>query len=247
MKTLKGMIEGAGLSRIYKHTQEKWCGTISAFRAYREGWSELSPDEKLDKGNMKDYKISYAENMKRHKLLGGLLQNKGINIISVDGVYEEAGTGKKQKESSYFCFADFDFGKVLVELGDKFEQDSITFAEPGGNFKLISSHDHYDGDKIVRKGELITTFNSGKNFGKDISEFYSTIRGRPFSWGGWDVNNAGKIMYASENKRVQSLSYMNIAGKMARQGTLHNVIAKVSSKANTIDELITLAKRSDII
>lgn len=69
MAVIKGMIQSAGLSRIYQHTQKRYCGTISAFRMYRQEFVEMS-DKNKDRVDSTQYLIPYKENMKRHRMLG---------------------------------------------------------------------------------------------------------------------------------------------------------------------------------
>lgn len=155
MAVLKGMVQSAGLSRIYQHTQEQYCGTISAFRVYHQEFVEMS-DKNKDRVDSTQYLIPYKENMKRHRMLGGILRAKGINTIEIEGVYKEAYMPKHEIEISYFCFADGDYIRdVLIELGDQFEQDSITYAEPKGTFELIVGHTHYEGGKLLKTGQAI--------------------------------------------------------------------------------------------
>lgn len=147
-------IEAAGLSRIYQYTQEHDTGTISAFRP----------------------EYSRQENLTRSSILAGLLRKEGYTTIQVQGIYqyEDGSTGK---ESSFFVVDRHDRGnlfKSLLELGSKFEQESISYADRGQDFALYATNSQY------KLGTKIAIFR-GKKFGeKGVS--YSTIRGRPFAW-----------------------------------------------------------------
>lgn len=149
-------IEAAGLSHIYKYTQEHDTGTISAFRL--------------------DY--SRKENLTRSSILGGLLRKRGYTTIQVQGIYQYGDNGSIGKESSFFVVDRYDNGKLLktlLELGVKFEQESISYADREQDFALYATN--AEGYRI---GEKIATFK-GKKFGQ-TGVSYSAIRGRPFLW-----------------------------------------------------------------
>ncbi len=69
-------IQSAGLSKIYKHTQNYQCGSISAFRQYRDGWENESEIMRKNPKVIKEYKIPYNENKDRHKMLDFDTNNK---------------------------------------------------------------------------------------------------------------------------------------------------------------------------
>lgn len=243
MAVLKGYIKSAGLSRIYQHIQENYCGTISAFRQYREGWESV-PD-KADPQAIKDYKIPHAENMKRHKLLGALLRKSGINTIQIDGVYKESSSGKTAKESSYFCFAPFNFKKELIGLGDTFEQDTITYAELGGNFELIISHDHIGSDgKMQYKGDVVAEFDLGASYGKDDGEAYSLIRGRPFAWAGWKTTSIQSSQIADKDPYRQYISSLYPTERFSKEAGIKSIVASISTKKGQMNKLLANAEKS---
>lgn len=147
-------IEAAGLSHIYKYTQEHDTGTISAFRP----------------------EYSRQENLTRSSILAGLLRKRGYTTIQVQGIYQYE-YGSTGKESSFFVVDRHDSGKLfksLLELGSKFEQESISYADMGQDFALYATNSQY------KLGTKMATFK-GKKFGEN-GVSYSTIRGRPFAW-----------------------------------------------------------------
>lgn len=151
-------IEAAGLSHIYKYTQEHDTGTISAFRP----------------------EFSRGENLTRSSILGGLLRKRGYTTIQVQGIYqyEDGDDELVGKESSFFVVDKHNNGrllKTLIELGVKFEQESISYADKGQDFALYATN-----SKEYRTGEKMATFK-GKKFGQ-AGVSYSAIRGRPFAW-----------------------------------------------------------------
>ena len=154
------MINESGLSRLWKKYQECDSGTISAFRGER----------------------TRKENMENSGKLSAALVGAGYSVTSVDGVYiENYGTSdaKKVKEKSFIVFDYKKKGtlkKDLMKLGEKFDQDSITFnsVEDGvyaliGTSKRDNSYPGYH--KEVKLGKPM--------FGKN-GEFFSTVKGRPF-------------------------------------------------------------------
>lgn len=150
----------SGLSRLWKKYHECDSGTISAFRGER----------------------SKKENMEMSKKLSAALIGAGYSVTSVDGVYIEnynTPDAKKVKEKSFIVFDYKKSGnlkKDLMKLGEKFDQDSITFnSVEDGVYSLIgtSKRDNsYPGyKKEVKLGKPM--------FGKN-GEFFSTVNGRPF-------------------------------------------------------------------
>ena len=121
-------IEAAGLSRILQHSKDCQRGTISAF----------CPN------------YSAKENMNRHRILGQLLHNKGYNKCQIQGVFDEGNGTQPVTEISYFVRDTINKGTILkdlVELGDKLEQHSITFAEANSDYRLIAANPKSSGAK----------------------------------------------------------------------------------------------------
>lgn len=166
VKKYKSLNESS-LSRIGSHARKHDSGTISASR-YGS-----------DCGNGEKY--SKSENAKRNSKLKSLLLAKGYGVTRVQGTYiENFGTpnARPVKETAYIVVDIKDDGnlyKDLKKFGTHFEQDSITFSQPNGNYWLISTNtcpQGYPGHgKKIKLGKPF--------FGKD-GEFYSSINGRPF-------------------------------------------------------------------
>ena len=148
--------EHSSLSRLYKHNQEHQTGTISAFRL----------------GN------KLKRNLALNKRLKLDLLAKGYGVTNVLGKGQEEG--EVVDEVSFFV-VDLedkkDLKKVLISLGTKYNQDSITFSEPKGQYILISTNTLSEGTGGGRIGVEIKL--GRPNFGHE-GEFYSTVRGRPF-------------------------------------------------------------------
>jgi len=156
----KEILVESSLSRLYQKYKDYDSGTISAFRG------------EFDKN----------ENMKRHRELRQLLVAGGYSVTEIDGTYiENYGTSdaKKVKEKSMIVFdhkGKGDLLKVLKKLGEKYDQDSITFSSvKEGKYYLVgtskrdNSYPGYGVKNVLGK----------PMFGKD-GMFCSEIKGRPF-------------------------------------------------------------------
>lgn len=160
----------SSLSRIYKHWQEHEVGTISAFR-YAPECGDGTPYTK-------------QENKGRNAKLKAKLLSLGYGVTPINGVYiENYGTDKARpvREESFLVVDLQDKGtlkKDLIKLGELYEQDSITWSKPGGDYYLISTNTCPNG--YPGNGKVGVSVKLGKPmFGED-GEFHSTIRNRPF-------------------------------------------------------------------
>ena len=166
----KAILKESSLSRIWGHVTKHESGTISAFRYASEC------------GNGTPY--TKSQNMQRNSELKSKLLSMGYGVTRIDGVYIEnykTPAAKKVKEESFIVVDIKDGGglkKDLIKLGTYFDQDSVTFSKPSGEYYLISTNkcpDGYPGNGIIGK-----EIKLGKPFfGKD-GEFFSSVNGRPF-------------------------------------------------------------------
>lgn len=170
MKTFKSYINESSLSRVFKFWKEYETGTISAFRSARDcnDGARFTKRENLD-------------NSAKLKML--LLANK-YGVTKIAGVYiENYGTDKEipVDEDAYLVVNlpnDPNFKKKMIMLGNKFEQDSITYSKPGGDYYIISTNTCKNGHP--GKGKIGLEMKLGDPmFGRD-GEFHSRIRNRPF-------------------------------------------------------------------
>lgn len=241
-------VQSAGLSRIWQHIQNCQCGSISAFRQYRNGWEHINKAMQKNPKVVKEYKIPYNENVKRHKILGGLLLKCGINTIEIVGNYAEVNSGKVAKELSYFCFVDsqqFTLKECLIDLGDRFEQDSITYAQKGQNFKLIASHTHRDDDGITwHKGDVMVEFNKGKLFGKTDGKIYSLIRGRPFQWAGWKPTKIQACLRADDDLYRIYISSLYPTERFNKEMFFDRLLSTISTKKGVMEKILANADKS---
>jgi len=160
----------SGLARLSKHMEEHDCGTITAFRS-KEGCA--GPDDK---------QYSRSDNQKRNKQLYANLQMMGYGVTAVHGAYiENYGTSnaKEVRENVYFVVDIKDGGKLredLINLGGKYEQDSILFIPKGGEGSiLIGTNDCKDSYPGLGKEIKFNDRKMGKG-----GEFMTKISGRPF-------------------------------------------------------------------
>ncbi len=160
----------SSLSRVWKQTQKHESGTISAYRSAKE----CGEGERYTK----------VENKKRNDILASKLKSMGYGITKVKGIYiENYGSDNETpvKEESFLVIDLDDKGilkRDLIKLGEMFEQDSITFSKPSGEYYLISTNRCPNG--YPGFGRIGVEEKLGKSmFGKK-GEFYSRVNGRPF-------------------------------------------------------------------
>lgn len=170
MERYKSIYKESSLSRVWQHVTQHDSGTISGYRYAR------------DCGTGQVY--TTKEKKDRNAILKSKLLAKGYGVTSIDGVYiENYGTNNEiqVKEESFIVVDLKDKGtlkKDLIELGEEFEQDSITYSKPSGEYYLISSNTCSSG--YPGKGKIGVEIKLGKPFfGKD-GEFHSKINNRPF-------------------------------------------------------------------
>jgi len=195
-------IKESSLSRIWKHVTKHDSGTISAFRYAPEC------------GNGTPY--TKSENMKKSSMLKSKLLSMGYGVTKVDGTYIEnygKPTAKRVKEVSYLV-VDLKNGgslkKDLIKLGSYFNQDSITYSKPNGDYYIISTNKCTDG--YPGNGSIGVTNKLGKPlFGKK-GEFYSTVNGRPFVFESVNENfstlteySVGEIYSFTQNAKLVNI------------------------------------------
>lgn len=185
-------IEESSLSRVWKQVTEHDSGTISAFRSAR------------DCGNGEKY--SKNENMKRSTVLKSKLLSMGYGVTRIDGVYIENYGKPNQipvKEVSFLVVDIKNSGnlkKDLIKLGTYFEQDSITYSKPNGDYYIISSNKCPDG--YPGNGKIGLEKKLGKPFFSKSGEFHSRVNGRPFVFE--NINKNLKVLTDYSVNEIQS-------------------------------------------
>ena len=154
------LVESSSLSRLYEKMLRADCGTISAFR-----------------GN-----YTRKENQVRTQQLKALLANPKLDITVVDGVCLENYKMSNERESREITFfvtkalpdSDIDIKKILVEAGEKFDQDFILFIPKKGDFAEVigtNTTGWPDFHKIVKMDK--------RKFGQG-NQFMTKVSNRPF-------------------------------------------------------------------
>lgn len=154
----------SSLSRIRQHYKEHDTGTISACR-----------------GN-----LSKSENVKNTKALRDDLIKMGFGATPIKGEYVENKNLENEfhaKENSFFVVDLKDthkLKKALMELGEKYDQDSVTFSDvKKGKYVLIGT----------TKRDIQPAYHKEITLGQpkmgEDDECYSSVKNRAFAfkWG----------------------------------------------------------------
>lgn len=165
MKNFKEFLSESSLSRLQRGVSAHSAGALTAFRG----------------------EFTREENRARNKQLLAALLAKGFSVTSVKGSYIENFGHKTQKEvgeESFFVINrkhDGDDGgeleKVLIQLGKRFDQDSILTIR-GGEGTLVGTSDR---DNAFPGMGVRHKVGSAK-FGKAAGEFFSRVKGRQFAF-----------------------------------------------------------------
>lgn len=191
-------IDESSLSRIYRQTLKHDAGTITAFRSARD-CNDGKPFTK-------------TENKNRNAKLKAKLLSLGYGVTAIDGTYIEnykTNDEREVKEDSYMVIDLKDSGNLkrdLIKLGQKYEQDSITFQDhKEGKYFLISSNSCPNG--YPGSGKVGVKIKLGKTlFGKS-GEFHSKVNGRPFVF----ENIKSPIRQLNEYYPTEIRSILNLA------------------------------------
>jgi hypothetical protein len=164
-------LQEKGISRISKHISEHDYGFLTSFRGYRD----------CGKGT----KYTTKENLQRNKSLLAKLLAGGFRVTKIRGSYIEgfgsSSAQKPQKENTFFVVDMENKGtlkKMLLKLGEEFEQDSILFGKAGENNTILIGTNHCPNNQIKYHEEIPL----GKLKGNEAT-FMSRTGSRPFSFG----------------------------------------------------------------
>lgn len=159
-------IKESSLSRLYRGIEQHAVGALTAFRG----------DD------------TTRDNKDKNKVLLAALLSKGYSVTKVKGSYIENKGSPDEKEvgeNSFFVInraVDGDDGgqleKDLIELGKKFDQDSIFSKQYGKKAMLIGTSDREN--SFPGLGQTLEFDKS--RFGDTDGEFFSRIKGRKFSF-----------------------------------------------------------------
>lgn len=153
-------IDESSLSRVSAMMSTHDAGIMTAWRV----------GEDCGKGKP----ITRSENESRNRELLATLKSRGYGVTTVRGTWAPP-TGKISKEDSYIIIDLKDSGKLerdIVNLGIKYEQDSVIFKPKGERAVLITTNscDGRIGDRSVA---------GNPKFGYD-GEFRTQVGGRNF-------------------------------------------------------------------
>lgn len=173
-------------------------GTISAFRYAREcGEGEV---------------YTRAENKKRSAILKAKILRMGYGVTPIKGTYIENYKSDNEIEVNEdgYLVVDLDdkdnLRYDLIDLGRKFEQDSITYSRANGEYYIIGTNKcpySYPGWGIVSR--------LGSTIYGEKGKFHSKVKGRPFVF-----KKAGKLIESirkfsiSEIRSIHHLSEQEI-------------------------------------
>lgn len=157
-------ISESSLSRLHSKMQEYSCGAITAYRG----------------------EFTKRENQQRNRSLLASLMAKGYSVTAVRGSYIENYGSEDAREVSEHTFwvcskeQGDDGGQLerdLIELGHKFDQDSILAKPYGEKASLVGTSDRENA--FPKKGERFTvgSFKGGK-----AAEFMSRVNDREFTF-----------------------------------------------------------------
>ena len=169
------------LSRIMQHIQENGCMIISAERSERSEEENIRKTQELE-NDIRSYNLGYRPS------LGGFIENKGTDE-------ERAVSGELSFiVAKPLSMGDAEFLKIAVELGKKYDQESVTVAlkslNNGRPSWVNTSTDPYDIDmdfdgvrqtrtegedkdeyftKTKRQGKSFTLYNTSDSIKRDIN------------------------------------------------------------------------------
>jgi len=160
-------INESSLSRVQKAWMEFDTGTITAFRSYHD----------CGNGDI----ITKKENLDRNSILKSKLLKRGYGITKIKGSWLENNLIERG-EISFFVVDIKNTGSLkndLIELGDLFEQDAITFSKKLDDYYAISTNkckESWPGFGVIGKESKL-----GKpKFGKTGINGFSRVGNRAF-------------------------------------------------------------------
>lgn len=166
---------------------------ISAWRAHHYEYNGELSESSLP-GKETDQPASHNENQKRSKILESLLKKEGLQFNKCEGGYREESSksenGREEHvtEKSYAVvnnkYNDEDFINLMIQLGTKFDQDSILITQPTneGNDRKIANvtGDYYiTNPKVGTVGSVDMHFDSIEP--SAVSDYFTRVFGKSFT------------------------------------------------------------------
>jgi hypothetical protein len=156
----------ASLSRLWKHTQERNIGMVTAFRG----------------------RYTKGENLKRNSQLRNDIRAAGFGFYTVEGHYIEGYGSEKSKdvkEQTFLVIGDKgdDKGRLkgfLKKAGGKYNQDSVFYKSFNDKAMLIGTQSKDEEGHAVEFPGLNVEFSVGTFNPMKMGQFYSKMKGKPF-------------------------------------------------------------------
>ena len=145
-------------------------------------------------------------------VLKSKLMSMGYGVTAIKGTYIEnygSSNAREVSEESFLVVDLKDKGtlkKDLIKLGEMFEQDSITYSLPSGEYYLISTNKCPDG--YPGNGRIGVEVKLGKPLFGEKGEFHSKVNGRPFVFEGAYFDRVVTLLdhYPTEIRGIKALN-----------------------------------------
>ena len=184
MEFLKQLLPESSLSRIHSKIQQYACGAITAYRN----------------------EFTHKENQQRNRSLLASLMAKGYSVTAIRGSYIENYGSEDATEVSEHTFwvcsktEGDDGGQLendLVELGHKYDQDSILSKPFQKDAFLVGTSQRENAYPPYGQRASVGSFKGGK-----AAEFMSRVNGREFTFEEFDppgtINGIRGVKIAAE-------------------------------------------------
>jgi len=182
----------SSLSKIWEYSTQKEIpiGIITAFRK----------------------RYTYPENTARNLRLKRDLLSNAMTFIEIKGHFIEGYKTPQAKdvaENSFFVLGNMlspeDFKERLIALGNKYNQDSVLFVEVENKEAILVGTQNEDEDGNPVEPGFKNEWDLGPFHPRKINEFYSTWKGKPFSFthtGSVSKEGHSGVLYLSMLQKV---------------------------------------------
>ena len=174
-------ITAGSFNRVMSQLNKTVCCFITAFRGHKYD----------EEGNETDLDASHNDNRKRNKHLEADIKEAGLAFYRCKGGYIEKDSQGNENEvtEDTFCvannkFNDEDFTNLMIDLGTKYDQDSILITEPKKDKdarKVVSIIGRYycTSTRVGTIGSVLDEFDNLTV--SDISEYFTKLYGKSFT------------------------------------------------------------------
>ena len=257
-------ITAGSFNRVMSQLDKTSCCFITAFRGhkYDEG------------GNETDVDASHNDNRKRNKNLEADIRSSGLAFYRCKGGYMEKDLNGESREvtEDTFCvannkFNDEDFVNLMIDLGSKYDQDSIliTFPKKEKDERKVTSiigRYYCTSPRTGNVGEVLDEFDNLSV--SDISEYFTKLYGKSFTLEkissnvskevshiyGLNSNFLGSVFFEEHypHLAVKRKKYASsVPEKLRVASSLHNkYVAKDLGSALSLEDVVKLAHRQPV-